>query len=141
MASPPRIEFVAALVHDGEGNVLAVARRDDPEDFGMPGGKLTQWELPVPGLVREAYEETHVWLLDPQKLFTDRDESGWYGETYVCSHWMLKEGGPVNQKRDGPYFAPGEPESRWMPAEEFLRRSKSFPDYNRQVLLLANLLP
>lgn len=49
---------VVALVFSPEGKVLAVSRKDDPNDLGLPGGKAEDGETPFEAVVREVEEET-----------------------------------------------------------------------------------
>lgn len=136
----PELEvfFVAALVVSGQGLILSVSRKDDPEDYGMPGGKLIGPENPIAGIVRETYEETRLWILDPEILFTDVDDHGHYGVTYRVRHW-------VSEKSEHGFIwldtgqVPGEGVARWVEPSEFIEKSKSFRQYNERVLQAAGI--
>lgn len=41
-----------------KGKVLAVSRKDDHNDFGLPGGKIESGETPYDAVKREVLEET-----------------------------------------------------------------------------------
>lgn len=47
-----------ALIMNDDGKVLAVHRRNDPNDFGFCGGKIDEGELPLDAMIRECMEET-----------------------------------------------------------------------------------
>jgi 8-oxo-dGTP pyrophosphatase MutT (NUDIX family) len=61
--------LTAALVviERADGKVLAVSRKEDRTDFGLPGGKLEPCELPEEAAARELWEETGV-RVDPMAL-------------------------------------------------------------------------
>lgn len=55
---------VGVLVYDAENDlVLGVSRKHDPNDFGLPGGKLDFGESFIEAAVRELKEETGLDLL------------------------------------------------------------------------------
>ena len=65
MTSPPQAACVLILRSDGK--VLAVSRKHDETQFGLPGGKVDPGETPRDTAVREALEETGlaIRLLEP----------------------------------------------------------------------------
>jgi 8-oxo-dGTP pyrophosphatase MutT (NUDIX family) len=44
----------------GDGSMLAMTRRQDFNDIGLPGGKIDKGEHPADAAVRECYEETGI---------------------------------------------------------------------------------
>jgi 8-oxo-dGTP pyrophosphatase MutT (NUDIX family) len=46
------------LIRTGEGFILGVTRKDNQEDFGLPGGKVEPGESPLQAAIRELEEET-----------------------------------------------------------------------------------
>lgn len=87
-----------------DGKVLAVARRNDPNQWGMPGGKVDPNETEEEAAVRECFEETglRIWNL---KEVLRRQVGSDTGVTFTCD-W---EGEPASQ--------PGEPECKWQEPE------------------------
>lgn len=61
---------VCALVRDAAGRVLAVSRRHDHADLGLPGGKVDPGEAPTAAALRELHEETGLVGRDPVPVFT-----------------------------------------------------------------------
>ena len=49
---------VSTVLLFNQGQILAVSRKDDPNDFGLPGGKLDPGETFTAGAIREVREET-----------------------------------------------------------------------------------
>ena len=55
------------LYNELDNQILTVSRKDNPEDFGIPGGKLEPGETPIEAAIRELFEETGV-KIDPAYL-------------------------------------------------------------------------
>lgn len=68
------------LVNTGQFKVVGVTRKGNPNDWGLPGGKIEQGETFKEAAVREVLEETGL-EIDP--LFLQRVYTGPIGE-YVC---------------------------------------------------------
>lgn len=62
------------LIMNEEGQILAVSRKDDPNAFGLPGGKLEELETSMQAAIRETLEETgyHI-ILDPWSPFVMKE--------------------------------------------------------------------
>lgn len=103
--------------------LLGISRKDNHEDFGLPGGKIDAEETPEQALVRECSEEVGVRLKVYGPVFDhlDRVEGGSPRpcRCYAVASWE------------------GEPESKegakveWIHPARLLFRSCSFRDYNR----------
>jgi len=67
-------EAVVAVIRKGD-KVLGVSRKDNPEDFGLPGGKVDPGESRETALYREVFEETGLVITDVREVFqrTDTD--------------------------------------------------------------------
>lgn len=100
------------LVAEFNGNVLATSRKDNHEDFGLPGGKVEIDELPEQALRREVKEETGLTLLDVEevyegterdwivKVFTAKTEGEIYTEENIVVDWV-----PWQKVLDGSFGA------------------------------------
>lgn len=70
-----------------EGLVLGVSRKDDHNDFGLPGGKMEDIDNgdPMATAIRETFEETGLKVTNLYKVFqTHRD--GGMGHTYIADY-------------------------------------------------------
>lgn len=59
------------LVAERNGLVLATSRKDNHQDFGLPGGKMDPGETPIQALKREIKEETGLALKNPRFIATE----------------------------------------------------------------------
>jgi 8-oxo-dGTP pyrophosphatase MutT (NUDIX family) len=68
---------VVALIYkddDFDDSILAVSRKDDHTDFGLPGGKIEDGDETIfHGLVREVKEETGLIIKRGEPIFTRED--------------------------------------------------------------------
>ena len=87
-----------------DGKVLAVARRNDPNMWGLAGGKVDPGETEEEAAIRECMEETGVRIWNLKEVFRDTVIAH-SGVTFECE-W---EGEPASQ--------PGEPECKWQDPE------------------------
>lgn len=67
-------EAVVAVIRK-EGKVLAVSRKDNPEDFGLPGGKVDPGENRLVALSREVLEETGLHITASVEVFVRFEEN------------------------------------------------------------------
>lgn len=51
---------VCAIIFNNNGQLLATHRRDDVNDWGLPGGKVDPGELAIDAIRREVIEETGI---------------------------------------------------------------------------------
>lgn len=73
---------VLALIVRGE-NVLLVSRKDDHNDFGLPGGKVEEGEPLLNALARELRDETG-YDITPKECMLWAEEKGRPVITYLC---------------------------------------------------------
>jgi 8-oxo-dGTP pyrophosphatase MutT (NUDIX family) len=60
------------LIINDENQILCVSRKDNPNDFGLPGGKAEDFETLANAAMRETLEETgYTVLIDPWNPFID----------------------------------------------------------------------
>lgn len=75
------------LIND-EGLVLGVSRKDNHNDFGLPGGKMDPEDLnnPITTCIREAKEETGLDVSVQELIFASHN-NGFMNYTYIgtCS--------------------------------------------------------
>lgn len=64
---------------------LAVSRKDNPDDFGLPGGKVDEGEMPIVALYRECIEET-AFIPRNAKLIHVGQNSKYKIMTFTCTH-------------------------------------------------------
>lgn len=88
---------------------LAVARRNDPNDWGLPGGKVDDTDkTEADAAIRECFEETGLTISNLKEIYRG-DCGGDEAVTFSCD-W---EGEPSTQ--------PGEPECKWVTKETLMK--------------------
>ena len=75
---------VCGLIKRPNGKVLGVSRKDNKEDFGLPGGKVDPGETPADALYREILEETGYTIKKHNWVFTSVEADGYYCLTFLC---------------------------------------------------------
>ena len=63
-------EAVCILIYNLEHKILGVSRKDNPNDFGLPGGKVDHGETREEAAVREAKEEAGLDIFNLSPVFT-----------------------------------------------------------------------
>lgn len=88
---------VAVLLFN-QGKILGVSRKDNPNDFGLVGGKLDGDETFEEGAIREAKEETGLDIFGLHKVFERMDDdfmvvtfaAQWQGEINTPEKGVVK---------------------------------------------------
>lgn len=88
--------------------ILGVARRDNPNEWGMPGGKRNPEETEIEAAIRECREETGL-IISNLKEINRRMVGPKEAVAFLCD-WS---GIPTNQE--------GEPECHWLQPEDLMR--------------------
>lgn len=115
---------VVALVMRPDGQLLAVSRRDRPDDLGLPGGKIDPGETPEQALVRELREETNLEAKDFTFCYERVDRSD--GRVAWCYRVAAWDGSPL-QREAGIRVA-------WVTPERLLDERCTFREYNRGLI-------
>lgn len=76
-------EAVCALIFTANNKIIGVSRKDDPEAFGLCGGKVDEGETPEEALIRETKEETGLDITKFEKVF-ERTDGDFKCFTYLC---------------------------------------------------------
>lgn len=98
-----------------EGKVLGVSRKTDPNDFGLPGGKVDEGETLYDAMVREVKEETGLTVLKAKPLFF-REDTDFVAVVYLVEQYY----GEISTEEAGAV--------KWIDFETL--KKGSFGDYN-----------
>ena len=98
-----------------EGKVLGVSRKTDPNDFGLPGGKVDEGETLYDAMVREVKEETGLTVLKAKPLFF-REDTDFVAVVFLVEEYF----GEISTEEAGAV--------KWIDFE--ILKKGSFGDYN-----------
>lgn len=112
---------VCLLALSTKGNILGVSRRNDPTQWGMPGGKVDPGENVLEALQREVFEELGVNALKQNMvpLYADSEGDFWVS-TFLYMNEIDEE--TKFEVEEGLTV-------RWINPKEFLTL-EPFVDYN-----------
>jgi len=128
---------VSALIINKQGHILCVSRKNDYNNWSLPGGRIELNESPERAIVREVKEETNIQILNSKDLYQNivlEDYCpviGYEDKICVC-YYINKYRGKLKQMEEGLVG--------WFPFEKVLQNNCSFATYNSKVLfnLLSN---
>jgi mutator protein MutT len=79
-----KLQAAICLIMSDDGMILAVSRKDDPSDFGLPGGKVDPGECAEEAAKRELWEETGLIATSLIKVFVHTDADNYETTTFLC---------------------------------------------------------
>lgn len=103
---------------------LGVSRKNNPRDFGLPGGKVEHQESLYEALYREVLEETGYTITDTVlEVFRNTDQDGYEVVTLIAK---------IDHTVERKALAPNETGVvTWVSADELMKGS--FGEYNKQL--------
>ncbi len=119
-----KLGAACVLIISVNGQILAVSRKDDPTDFGLPGGKIDPGEDAETAARRELYEETGLTAGKLTMVYSKHDGN------MPCTTFMGQVDGEINTDENGVI--------RWVDPEVLLQGS--FKDYNFQLFKKVGMI-
>jgi len=108
---------VTILLHNDDGDILAVSRKNDINDFGLPGGKIDEGETEEQAIIRETKEETGLDVSNLRPFFVRED-----GE-YISTTFIGNYSGEISTSEKGKVI--------WTNFDKI--KKGSFGKYNEQL--------
>lgn len=114
-----------------KGQILVVSRKNNPDDFGLPGGKIDPGETAKGAIIREIWEETGVEVTHCEPIFEDKDRVEG-GEPRPCLAFLIRSWkGEPSSKEAGVV--------KWADQSVITDPATSFHEYNAR--LFASMSP
>jgi mutator protein MutT len=110
-----------AIIKNSDNKILAVSRKNNPEDLGLPGGKADDGEEPYDCMVREVKEETGLTVAAAEETYRAN-----IGNTEVICFTVLAWGGKLSTEEAGVL--------KWVSSEDLTSNKCSFASYNTNAL-------
>jgi 8-oxo-dGTP pyrophosphatase MutT (NUDIX family) len=78
------MQAACCFIRSDDGMILAVSRKDDPTQWGFPGGKVDAGEDAETAAARELQEETGLVATRLTQIFSMQDGDGYVTTTFAC---------------------------------------------------------
>ena len=114
-----------------KGKVLGVSRKDNPDDWGLIGGKCEEGESFEDAARRELYEETNLRAHDLLQVF-QREDTDYVVITYMPEKYYGTIATDEEQEKKG------EGKVAWITLDKLM--SGSFGEYNRNLFKSLGLI-
>lgn len=115
----------AWIIHES-GLVLAVSRKHDENDLGLPGGKVDPGETFLEAVIRETKEETNLDIVDTMPVFADACGTPGIHHVHWCMAFLCKATGTLKRMEKGRVL--------WVPPHRLITKPdgsfNSFGEYN-----------
>lgn len=120
--APQMFAAMGLIWHPTKDKVLAVSRKNNPNDFGLPGGRLDPGETAEQCMRREIFEETGLVVTAAHLILDATDDHG-----HRCATFRVTGFEGEIQTQEAGVVA-------WLPIEQLTAPESSFRRFN-QVLL------
>lgn len=117
----------AVVVIKNNEKILAVSRKDNYNDWGLPGGKIEENETPKDTAIRETKEETGLTIHDLAEVFVSNDNTNCLVTAFIVNKWN----GNIKQEKNGGAVG-------WVSIDDLL--NGSFGEYNKKLFKKINLI-
>lgn len=118
---------VCVFIQREDGKILGIARPNDPNQYGLVGGKVEDGESEEQALIRESKEEAGITLSNLKEVYRGKSRStGHFAAAFTATY----SGEPSNQ--------PNEPEIAWLDKEVLM--ADPFGDFNKDLFKVLGLI-
>ena len=118
--SSVRKTSAGTLVIRPDGRVLAVSRRENEADWGLPFGICDPGETPEETAIRETREETGLRAYDLKKVFEEQ------ARTHHAITYLARVEGTVKSSEEG--------RADWVDYHQLTQPTSTYWEYNRKLL-------